>query len=99
MTGAPIGWDIDQVACVQITCTATNAAAGSKLVLNWDTSNDANNWTAAAYTTSVSESGVTVARLTNSVGPQYLRIGTVINTNTITQGTVTITQFNYVPKQ
>jgi hypothetical protein len=99
MTGVPIGWDIDQVACVQITTSATNAAAGAILTLNWDTSNDASNWKTAAYTTAVAQSGVTVVRLTNSVGPQYLRAGTIGNTNTITQGTITITQFNYVPKQ
>jgi hypothetical protein len=92
-----IGWNIDQVAVVQLSVVGTNAATTGTVTVLLDTSDNGSDWLAAQYTTAtVTCNGTTTAtgisRITNSVGGKYLRIGGYKNLNDATNA-VTVQRF------
>lgn len=93
----PFPWKPDQVAVVQLTVGSTNTATGAASVF-FDTSDDGVFWVANQYLVQVTANGTTaattVARMTNTVGAQWLRVGQVGNASA---NAVTITNLTFNP--
>lgn len=80
-----MGWNIDQVAVLQVAVVGTNASPTNAIRITFDTSDNGTDWSADAYSHSVTPTGTSSAtsltRITNTVGGKYIRFGKVENAN------------------
>ena len=86
-----LGWNRDQIAVIGANIYSTNnvgITTKSNSVIRFDTSANGTDWSTNAYSFSLTTAtyqtngNANIARLTNSVGAKWLRIGAVENVNT-----------------
>ena len=86
-----LGWNRDQIAVIGANIYSTNnvgITTKSNSVIRFDTSATGTDWSTNAYSFSLTTAtyqtngNANIARLTNSVGAKWLRIGAVENVNT-----------------
>lgn len=94
-----IGWNVDQVAVLQLTVVSTNTAAGT-FIVRLGTSDNGNDFVASQYSITATANGTTaataIARITNSVGGKWLRVDKMEN---LSANTVTVQRFTISIKQ
>ncbi len=95
-----IGWNIDQVAVLQVSVVGTNSSPTNAMRITFDTSDNGTHWLTDQYSQSLTptdtSTATAISRITNTVGGKYIRFGKVENANLTA---VTITAYTLSTKQ
>ena len=89
-----IGINRDQVAVFQLTATATNTLASGNTIVRLDTSDNGTDWLTNQVTVAVTNNSTAIARMTNSIGSKWWRVGGVSNLGTGTTNDSRIVRFS-----
>jgi hypothetical protein len=89
-----IGINRDQIAVFQLTATATNTLASGNTIVRLDTSDNGTDWLTNQVTVAVTNNATAIARMTNSIGGKWYRIGGVSNLGTGTTNDSSIVRFS-----
>ena len=89
-----IGINRDQVAVFQLTATATNTLASGNTIVRLDTSDNGTDWLTNQVTIAATNNATAIARMTNSIGSKWWRVGGVSNLGTGTTNDSTIVRFS-----